>query len=623
MKLFIREIVPIHPVLLALDGALIPPLDPACRRADDFSVTTNPVGILRGKEPVFRMRLALSGSADASTFKLEGRRGAVQFFSGGSFEVPRGGGEATVEIALQDPDSLPQWPGLMEISWTATAASGETAEASTPLEIYLFLSDPWEHSPAGVPLGLLRELARSEIPAGKNAGPFALRDLPTAKAVQMVADKNIPYDTYSGRPAFTSLYPPMGLVYFDFAAWEAAGPSEYCNCYDTAACVWYYCKLGIGGPAALDSFFTFIKPFGYLKKTELIGRGVCNNPFYGNANYSDQPVCAVDDPRRSGFSNHSYVLYRVSDVRTQVMDACVGPHYGNETWVAYTDDSMDSQTPQPPAILRGQAQNQSYYLELLNQGLQPAPLSLKEIGEDARCRDFIARFQPLPQGEEEEKVFLAWPRPELWFQGARLVSSRLIPGYPLAVQKWSFEKNGKRTDLEISVSSDGRHPAISRFVDLGINHQLPPEGIERGPAALGPYSLLFPSLERPRYVWVKGNVVYDVASRDIEGLPALLAWLNGEGAALSQAVAGARVQTSVSHLKLGGRSTVVLESAPDARVEILSRNPGLRLVKREGSTFQFYALRPMEPGSIQFVVTDPRTLRSQMVQTEPIFIQED
>lgn len=83
------------------------------------------------------------------------------------------------------------------------------------------------------------------------------------------------------------------------------------NCYDCAASAALMAKL-VGS----DSDYYFHQPFGYLTYVEPIGRGKCNNPFYGC--FGNIPVVGPDDAR-TAFGNHAY--QKLNGVKNY--DACM------------------------------------------------------------------------------------------------------------------------------------------------------------------------------------------------------------------------------------------------------------------------------------------------------------
>ena len=70
------------------------------------------------------------------------------------------------------------------------------------------------------------------------------------------------------------------------------------NCYDCAASSALMARI-----LGADSDYYFHAPFGYLNYVEPIGRGKCNNPFYGCL--GNNPAVGPDD-QRTGFGNHAY-----------------------------------------------------------------------------------------------------------------------------------------------------------------------------------------------------------------------------------------------------------------------------------------------------------------------------
>jgi hypothetical protein len=87
----------------------------------------------------------------------------------------------------------------------------------------------------------------------------------------------------------------------------------------------------------IKAVWLFLAPFGYMKKTDLIGIGQCNNPFYPMT--STTPVVGANDPRRTGFGNHAFC-----EVSSKICDACAGPHAGTETRAQYVDAAIEKTT---------------------------------------------------------------------------------------------------------------------------------------------------------------------------------------------------------------------------------------------------------------------------------------
>ena len=128
------------------------------------------------------------------------------------------------------------------------------------------------------------------------------------------------------------------------------------NCYDQAAAI-----SVLSGTLGIKTEFLYLEPFGYIKKTKLVGidksfdfvppaseSDNCNNPFFADPKYS--PLRIVDgfvdinhnNLSRSGFGNHavcgflsndktySYNDYKYLQYKHDVLiyDACAGPILG-------------------------------------------------------------------------------------------------------------------------------------------------------------------------------------------------------------------------------------------------------------------------------------------------------
>jgi hypothetical protein len=70
------------------------------------------------------------------------------------------------------------------------------------------------------------------------------------------------------------------------------------NCYDCAALAALMAKV-----LGADSDYFFHQPFGFLNYVRPIGRGKCNNPFYGCTGNNPE---VGPDASRTGFGNHAY-----------------------------------------------------------------------------------------------------------------------------------------------------------------------------------------------------------------------------------------------------------------------------------------------------------------------------
>jgi hypothetical protein len=122
-----------------------------------------------------------------------------------------------------------------------------------------------------------------------------------ALVVQRVNGEPLQYDIWGGRPFYWNPSGPSGT--FNIDAWLGGfteGPIV--NCYDCASAVTTFSNV-----LGCQLTYQFHDSFGCLNPVFPIGRGLCNNPFYGieSAPYN-VPLVGVDDHRRTFFSNHAY-----------------------------------------------------------------------------------------------------------------------------------------------------------------------------------------------------------------------------------------------------------------------------------------------------------------------------
>jgi hypothetical protein len=138
----------------------------------------------------------------------------------------------------------------------------------------------------------------------------------TKKLTQKIYNNyHLRYDIVSGAPrySFSTTSSSFNLTNWIHHVLQRNAPSnpKFCpgtpeeykgywivNCYDCAASLALMAKV-VGAP--LDYYYH--NPFGYLKYVEPIGRGKCNNPFYGCL---DNNPAVGPNNQRSKFGNHAY-----------------------------------------------------------------------------------------------------------------------------------------------------------------------------------------------------------------------------------------------------------------------------------------------------------------------------
>lgn len=137
------------------------------------------------------------------------------------------------------------------------------------------------------------------------------------------------YDVYRGKARYAGSN-TGGSYKFKF--WVKDMFSRHLiNCYDQAGIVQLANCLKEGNPT---NTWAYTKTYGYINKTQLVGVGQSNNPFYR----SQLAIRCIDhyDPRRTMFGNHSYII-----LDGKVMDACCGPHTGTEDLSTYLTNAID------------------------------------------------------------------------------------------------------------------------------------------------------------------------------------------------------------------------------------------------------------------------------------------
>lgn len=126
---------------------------------------------------------------------------------------------------------------------------------------------------------------------------------------------------------------------YDLRGWtREVGTKKPLNCYDQAGLL--QIALGLGPVEESEIKWQYIKPFGLLDTTQLIGRGLCNDPFpqrRAPVGQATPMLIADESDDRTEFENHAFI-----EVNGRIADACAGPHMGTETVEEYISRAIQT-----------------------------------------------------------------------------------------------------------------------------------------------------------------------------------------------------------------------------------------------------------------------------------------
>ena len=258
------------------------------------------------------------------TLRVSGRLGSLSLEG----ECPAGAGEHVVQLALSFRAGGGLQAGRGDVTWQV---SGDGLPAPVALdnparlECYVLLGWPAAFfEPAGVWVEALRFLFDQVGVAGL-ATPAQVVD---AVARHCHGRHGVRYDTFHGAPAYGCS--GTGGT-FQLAAYLGAA-KPVVNCYDQAGAVQSLC-----GALGVAANWFYLRPYGFIHTTDLVGVGACNNPFFsGNGSAA---TVGVNDRQRTAFANHAF-----AGLDGAVLDACAGPHTGSEDRAAYVSAAIDAGT---------------------------------------------------------------------------------------------------------------------------------------------------------------------------------------------------------------------------------------------------------------------------------------
>jgi hypothetical protein len=247
----------------------------------------------------------------------------VVSFSGGSPQ------EVSFTVSGKTPNDIrksnQKWHWLVEdINNTGTAEQKFAGSVNKLYSILAQPQSPWDVSGNKEPW--VKALNRSCSWANGQSTPEGAADNITRQLFGNVGGK---YDIVSGAPKYG--YSPFHLNSF----LNKIPNISTVNCYDMG-----HSLVSMANAVGCNLSYRFSQPFGYLNCIHPIGQGWANNPFYGNSNYSSNPIVNGDwtiADGRSRFGNHAF-----GSISDNIFDACLtvdtdsDPDFGppfTETWM--------------------------------------------------------------------------------------------------------------------------------------------------------------------------------------------------------------------------------------------------------------------------------------------------
>ncbi|MDR0780524.1 MAG: hypothetical protein LBF16_07495 [Pseudomonadales bacterium] len=266
------------------------------------------------------------GELTDKKYTVRGSLGDLKMQSTESFVIASGIKTLTMKLTL--PDALTHIEGDITLQAIPEEHNrGLKPIENTPrLEAFVIYDKPMAFYSTGVWVEAMRLMF-------KKAGVAGLKqpdDISAKVTAYCHSEHGMTYDTKDGMARFMSSELGGNFTLFDYIKKTNPNnvPLTIVNCYDQAAAV-----QAFSGCLGVEVKWKYQEPFGYIKTTNLVGVGPCNNPF------GSSPVVADNDPDREPFGNHAFVETNVS---IYIRDACAGPHNEMESLRSYLDASIDT-----------------------------------------------------------------------------------------------------------------------------------------------------------------------------------------------------------------------------------------------------------------------------------------
>lgn len=320
----IIEVEFLNPFKACIKQAVIsPPHWPAA--VDGLGLSAKAVVLAYNKAPhKVKVKIKITSTGYSGDGKLKGTLGAGLMLEG---TFPLASGEHSVELTSTSAPAYLSWIKA-PIFWGLEASDQSISVGRTPVEVFFVFADPAAlafFSPKGVWIEALRFIFTK-------ARLDTLTDEKTAVAEVAKACFNLDTHKYDVERGASFYGGATGV----FKLTDYISPLDgKVNCYDQT-----YAVISFSGALGLVVEGLFLEPFGFIRPTNLVGWGRCNNPFPRNFPIKDFLVVDPQSSTRSAFGNHMFCEFI-----SRIYDACAGPAVGTRSRRGYVIDVIDDVMP--------------------------------------------------------------------------------------------------------------------------------------------------------------------------------------------------------------------------------------------------------------------------------------
>lgn len=621
-------------IRLCRNGRLINPKAPVYKESNaqnGGNHTVNPAAFPVGVTDRLQLHITVDFGqrVQAGRFELTGwLAGTAIAFKGTATVTESGLGGEQRSIQVIFPVNPQPFPGGFlkaegdQVNWKVRDESGgtEIELQSVNFELYWLNQIDNRFFKRGVPVEILRSTpSMTDLHQPPTTSQAAVRPEDSdrsgiseeirqaAQIVKYIFERNPPrYDIIDGSTCFTAGTPDDLSLNLNAYIKSLDVHTSVCNCMDLAALVQYHLQsIGIKSVE-----FCFMKPFGYLRPTRLMGRGLTKNLLYKTKK----------SPKENDANNQDHIIFSAHTfcrlgAQNRVLDACIGPYTGNEDSQEYLDKAIDRR--------RNPLLNEGNHIQTfrgvtkvnINNGIK-SPV-FKGSSETLNTQNSLSPgFQ---------KIVHPWPNPstcpELSAQQWKCRYETIMPGREESVKTWMLEKDNQTIKIDLYVSSETNDLSHNRYRALLDICDMFEQPSQAGPGLLAQpqeMSTIVENGKLRRFFWVFHNLVFDVSFRDVvddDQIESLLEWLmdipvehikdnfeTGDFPNVQYTCDGPGT------LQLNSTVTIDLNTPPGILNDFDIEGDGLILIEEEDHYLRFRAVKESTANRLSLIAVDRSTL---------------